>query len=128
MSTELPIPKELLAGIDFSNTVNGGIAQAQIQAWREEDGYRLRLKASGFNREKIRIETTKDRFMIYYPVDVLGGEMQYPYFFVNFPLDPNVDVKNIEAKPSGARGIFLTAPFKTGDALNNEDINQIFLS
>ena len=128
MNTLLPIPKELLAGIDFSNTVNGGIAPAEIQAWREENGYKLRLKAPGFDLDKIRIETNKDRFMIFYPIDVLGGEMQYPYFFVNFPLDPNVDVKNIEAKPSGSKGIFLSAPFKSTDELNDEDINRIYLS
>jgi|GEM_PF-874035 HSP20 family molecular chaperone IbpA len=128
MNTELPIPKELLAGIDFGNTINGGIAPAQIQAWREEDGYRLRLKAPGFDRDKIRIETTKDRFMIYYPMSVLGSEVQYPYFFVNFPIDPQVDVKKISAKPSGSQGIFLIAPFKTETDSYDDDVNQIHLS
>lgn len=128
MNTELPIPKELLAGIDFGNTINGGIAPAQIQAWREDDGYRLRLKAPGFDRDKIIIETTKERFMIYYPMAVLGSETQYPYFFVNFPIDPQVDVKKIVAKPSGSKGIFLVAPFKTETDSYDDDTNQIYLS
>ena len=125
MKTELSIPKELLANIDFMNTVNGGMAFTTIKAWQEEDGYRLNLKAPGFDADKIKIETKDNRFIMSYPISVLGGETEVPYFFVNFPLDPKVDVKEISASRKKDDSIALRAPFKGFDS--NENDREIYV-
>ena len=125
MKTELSIPKELLANIDFMNTVNGGMAFPTIKAWQEPEGYRLNIKAPGFDTEKIKIETKDNRFTISYPMSVLEGEAQIPYFFVNFPLDPKVDVSAISARRKKDDSIVLTAPFKGYEG--NENDREIFI-
>ena len=125
MKTELSIPKELLANIDFMNTVNGGMAFPTIKAWQEEGGYRLNLKAPGFDTDKIKIETKDNRFTMSYPIRVLEGEVEIPYFFINFPLDPKVDVQSISARRKKDDSIVLTAPFKGYDS--NENDREIYI-
>jgi HSP20 family protein len=110
MKSEISIPKELLAQIDFANTVNGGMIETQAQAWREEEGYKLVLRAPSVDKDKIEIQAANQRFMVYYMMDVLEGEEQLPYFLVNLPLSPEVDVERISAKFEDDR-LFIRAPF-----------------
>ena len=110
MKLDISIPKELLAQIDFANTVNGGVIESTAKAWREEDGYKLILKAPSVDIDKIQIQTANQRFMVYYMMDVLEGKEQLPYFLVNLPLSPEVDVNRISAHFEDGR-LFITAPF-----------------
>ncbi len=110
MKLDISIPKELLAQIDFANTVNGGMVESKAQAWREEEGYKLVLNAPSVDIDKIQIQTANQRFMVYYMMDVLEGEAQLPYFLINLPLSPDVDVDRISAKFENGR-IFIRAPF-----------------
>ncbi len=110
MKLDISIPKELLAQIDFANTVNGGMIETTAQAWREEDGYKLVMRAPSIDIEKIQIQTANQRFMVYYMMPVLEGEDELPYFLVNLPLSPEVDVERISAKFEDGR-LFIRAPF-----------------
>lgn len=110
MKLDISIPKELLAQIDFANTVNGGMAETKAQAWREQEGYKLVLKAPSVDIEKIQIQTANQRFMVYYMMDVLEGQEQMPYFLINLPLSPEVDVERISAKFENGH-IYIRAPF-----------------
>ncbi len=125
MKTELSIPKELLANIDFMNTINGGMSFVTINAKQQEDGYRLNLKAPGFDTDKIKIETKDNRFTMSYPIPVLSGEAEMPYFFVNFPLDPKVDVQEISARRKKDDSISLIAPFRSFGG--NENDREIYI-
>lgn len=110
MKLDISIPKELLAQIDFANTVNGGVIESTAKAWREEEGYKLILKAPSVDIDKIQIQTANQRFMVYYMMDVLEGKEQLPYFLINLPLSPEVDVNLISAHFEDGR-LFITAPF-----------------
>lgn len=110
MKLDISIPKELLAQIDFANTVSGGMVETNAQAWREEDGYKLVIKAPSVDIDKIQIQTANKRFMVYYMMDVLEGKEQMPYFLINLPLSPEVDVERISAKFENER-IYISAPF-----------------
>ena len=110
MKLDISIPKELLAQIDFANTVNGGMIETAVQAWREEDGYKLVLRAPSVDIDKIQIETANQRFMVYYFLNVLEGEQMMPFFLVNLPLSPEVDIDKITAKYEDNR-LFIHAPF-----------------
>jgi HSP20 family protein len=110
MKVDISIPKELLAQIDFANTVNGGMIESTVNAWREEDGYKLILKAPSIDIENIQIQTANQRFMVYSMMPVLEGQEELPYFLVNLPLSPEVDVERISAKFEDGR-IFIRAPF-----------------
>jgi HSP20 family protein len=110
MKVDISIPKELLAQIDFANTVNGGMIETTMNAWREEDGYKLILKAPSIDIEKIEIQAANQRFMVYYMMPVMEGAEELPYFLVNLPLSPEVDVERISAKFEDGR-LFIRAPF-----------------
>jgi HSP20 family protein len=110
MTTNIEISKDLLAQIDFANTVNGGMAQFTAKAWQEEKGYRLTVDAPSVNPENIHIEAANQRFMVYYFLPVLGGEQMMPYFLVNLPLAPEVDVQRISARFENGK-IYIRAPF-----------------
>lgn len=110
MKLDISIPKELLAQIDFANTVNGGMIETSAQAWREKEGYKLVLNAPSVDIEKIQIQAANQRFMVYYMMNVLEGEAELPYFLVNLPLSPEVDVERISAKFEDNR-LFIHAPF-----------------
>lgn len=111
MKSNIQIPRELLAQIDFQNTVNGGMANAIATGWRDNDGYRMILKAPSVDIEKIHIETANQRFAVFYMLDVLDGTVQMPYFLVNLPLSPEVDVNNISARLENDGRISIHAPF-----------------
>lgn len=111
MKSNIHIPSELLAQIDFQNTVNGGMSNALTTGWRDKDGYGMNLKAPSVDIEKIHIETANQRFTVFYLIDVLDGTVQVPYYLVNLPLSPEVDVNNISARLEDDGSISIHAPF-----------------
>jgi HSP20 family protein len=125
MTTKIEISKELLAQIDFANTVNGGIAQFTTQAWKEEKGYRLTVDAPSINPENIHIEAANQRFMVYYFLPVLGGDQMLPYFLVNLPLAPEVDVERISARFADGK-IYIRAPFNDWAKGERREIDMEF--
>ncbi len=121
MKSQISIPKELLAQFDLSNTVNGGMAQAAIRAWQARDGYHLELGMPGIALDKVRIEAVQQRFVIYYPMSVMEGSIQMPYYLVNLPLLPIVDVERIEARIQDGK-IHVFAPFNDWAKGNRKEI------
>jgi HSP20 family protein len=110
MATKIEIPKELLAQIDFANTVNGGMVEFKGVGGRYEDGYRLTIEAPSVSKDLIHIETANQRFLVYYLIDVLDGEGQMPFFLVNMPLAPDADVNKMTARFDDGK-IYIRAPF-----------------
>ena len=111
MNTNIEIPKELLAEIDFQNTISGGMTDSAIKAWASKEGYKMMIHAPGVNQDDIRIEIKDKRFMVFYMLDVLEKTEQMPYFLVNIPLSPDVDINNITARYENNGRIYITAPF-----------------
>jgi HSP20 family protein len=125
MTTKIEIPKEILAQIDFSNTVNGGMAQFGAKAWKSEKGYRLTVEAPSIAPENIHIEAANQRFMVYYFLPVLEGEQLLPYFLVNLPLAPEVDVERISARFEHGK-IHISAPFNDWAKGERREIDMEF--
>ncbi len=110
MKPQVSISKELLAQIDLSNAINGGVVQVNAQGWKDEEGFHLVLQAPGIAMENLRIETVQQRFVVYHPVEVLNGSMQLPWYLVNLPLLPIVDVDRITARIEDGQ-LHVFAPF-----------------
>jgi hypothetical protein len=110
MKTEISIPKDLLAQIDFANTISGGMVENKAQAWRDEKGYRLVLDAPSVEADKIQVQVANQRFMIYYFLPVLEGTEALPYFLVNLPMSPEVDIERLTVKYENGR-VYVKAPF-----------------
>ena len=111
MNTNIEIPKELLAEIDFQNTISGGMTDSAVKAWASKEGYKMMIHAPGVNQDDISIEIRDKRFMVFYMLDVLEKTEQMPYFLVNIPLSPDVDINNITARYEDNGRIYITAPF-----------------
>jgi HSP20 family protein len=107
---KIKISKEMLAQIDFANTVCGGMATFNINANRDKDGYNMNIAAPSLDKEEVKIEVANNRFMVYYFINVLEGEGKMPYFLANLPLLPDVDAKRISARFDAGK-IRIHAPF-----------------
>jgi HSP20 family protein len=123
MNTQISVPKELLAQIDFNNTVNGGMVQHTATAWQTNEGYHLLLKAPGIDINDLHIKAVDQRFVVYYMIDVLDKTEQMPYYLVNLPLSPEVDLEAISAHEQGKDSILIIAPFNNWSKGGNLDIN-----
>ncbi len=110
-NNKISIPRELLRQIDYNNIISGGVIHPIISAWREEDGYRMLVYAPGVDMEQVQIKAANQHFMMFYPMNVLGGTEQVPHYLVNVPLLPDIDVENISAKLREDGGILIAAPF-----------------
>jgi HSP20 family molecular chaperone IbpA len=110
MKPQVTFSKELLAKLDLANTMHGGMAQVSVQGWQSEEGFHLVLHAPGTQPEKISIEAVHQRFVVYYMIDCLDGAVQMPYYLLNVPLLPVVDVDGITAKITEGK-IYIFAPF-----------------
>ena len=124
MKIELAISKEFLASIDFMNTINGGMAFTAMSAWQHPEGYELNVKTAGFETDKMKVRIKNNRFTVFYPFRVLEGEMEMPYYLVNLPLDPNVDVNEISATILPDNILSIKAPFKPYE--DNTNDREIF--
>lgn len=111
MNANIEIPKELLAKIDFHNTVFGGMAEATVKAWTSKEGYKITIHAPGVKQDNLNIEVRDKRFVVYYMLDVLDHTGQMPYFLVNLPLSPDVDINNITAQYEKNGRIYINAPY-----------------
>jgi hypothetical protein len=110
MKPQVSISKNLMAQYDLANTVHGGMAQGGAKAWQDKDGFHLTLRTPGIPLDKIRIEAVNRRFVVYYMMEVLNGEVQLPHYLVNMPLLPIVDAERIAAKVEEGQ-IHIFAPF-----------------
>lgn len=111
MDTQFQIPREVLAQIDFQNTVNGGVVETTTTAWASKEGYNLTLEIPSIDPEKIKVHIANQRFMVYYLVGVLNGEEYIPYYLVNLPLAPEVDIEKITAEWEKDGKLYIKAPF-----------------
>ena len=123
MKASIQIPKEILAQIDFQNTINGGVSETTVQAWASKEGYKMVVKAPGVNPDTIRVKIVDKRFLVYHSVDVMEKTGQLPYYLVNLPLSPEVDVDHITAHYKNDERIFITAPFNDWAKGQHRDID-----
>lgn len=97
MNNKIEIPKELLREADYMNTVNGGMTMNVARGWKEADGYRLIVNTPGLDSGKIHVEVANQRLFVYHYISVMEGKEQIPFYLVNLPVAPDVDVQNITA-------------------------------
>jgi HSP20 family protein len=111
METQFQIPRDILAQIDYQNTVNGGMVETLAKAWASKDGYNMVVNVPAIDPEKVQVQVADKRFMVYVPVRVLSGAEYIPHFLVNIPVSPDVDINNISAKWRDNGHLHINAPF-----------------
>jgi HSP20 family protein len=126
METQFQIPRDILAQIDYQNTVNGGMVETLAKAWTTNDGYNMVVNAPTIDPEKVQVQVADKRFMVFMPVRVLEGAEYIPHFLVNIPVSPDVDIENISAKWRDNGHLHIKAPFNSWEKGEVYDIDIDF--
>jgi HSP20 family molecular chaperone IbpA len=93
MKPKIEIPKELLSRFDLLNTVNGGMATQYLEAAKMDDGYRMTIQIPSVAAEDLEVEVVAQHLRVFYHI---GNHIE-PFYLVNFPISPDVEIEGITA-------------------------------
>ncbi|MEA5459768.1 Hsp20/alpha crystallin family protein [Arcicella sp. LKC2W] len=101
---KIVIPREILANIDFSNTLNGGRVEPNIQVNQTENAYEVFVKVAGLEADHLKVDIEENRLLLYALQPVLKTAEQeiadnYVQQTIGQLMLPNfVDLENISAR------------------------------
>ncbi len=101
---KIVIPREILANIDFNNTLNGGRVEPNIQVNQTEHAYEVFVKVAGLEADHLKVDIEENRLLLYALQPVLKtAEQEVPENYVQQTIGqlmlPNfVDLENISAR------------------------------
>ena len=104
MENKIVIPREILANIDFTNTLNGGRVEPKIEVNQTPDSYEIFVKVAGLEADHLKVDIEENRLWLYALQPVLKtAEQEVHQNFVPQTIGqlvlPNfVDVENISAR------------------------------
>jgi HSP20 family protein len=104
MNKKIEIPQNILANIDFSNTLNGGRTEPNIVVNQTEHFYEIFVKVAGLEADHLRVDVENNRLWLYTLQPVLKKAEQeeaenfVPQTIGQLMLPNFVDVENISAK------------------------------
>lgn len=65
MDKKIEIPKDILANIDFNNTLSGGRAEPNIQVNQTENAFEVFVKVAGLSADHLQIDIEDNRLLLY---------------------------------------------------------------
>jgi HSP20 family protein len=101
---KIVIPRDILANIDFNNTLNGGRVEPNIQVNQTENAYEVFVKVAGLAADHLKVDIEENRLLLYALQPVLKtAEQEVPENYVQQTIGqlmlPNfVDLENISAR------------------------------
>ena len=101
---KIVIPREILANIDFNNTLNGGRVEPNIQVNQTENAYEVFVKVAGLEADHLKVDIEENRLLLYALQPVLKtAEQEVPENYVQQTIGqlmlPNfVDLENVSAR------------------------------
>jgi HSP20 family molecular chaperone IbpA len=104
MDKKIVIPREILANIDFNNTLNGGRVEPKIEVNQTSNSYEIFVKVAGLEADHLRVDVEDNHLCMYALQPVLKTAQQEVHEnFVRQTIGqlvlPNfVDVENISAR------------------------------
>ena len=104
MEKKIVIPREILANIDFSNTLNGGRVEPKIEVSQTPDSYEIFVKMAGLEANHLKLNIEDNRLWLYALQPVLKTAEQevhenfVPQTIGQLMLPNFVDVENISAR------------------------------
>jgi len=90
----------LITSVDVMNTLNGGRTEPVVKLTQFTNSREVRVKVPGIDPEKIEVEITENRVVIFYMISVksAGKEVAIPYSVYNKQQPYFVDVSKIVAQ------------------------------
>ncbi|MCU0469909.1 MAG: Hsp20/alpha crystallin family protein [Arcicella sp.] len=104
MEKKIVIPREILANIDFSNTLNGGRTEPKIEVTQTPNAYEVFVKVAGLEADHLKVDVEDNRLWLYALQPVLKTAQQeiaenyVPQTIGQLMLPNFVDVENISAR------------------------------
>jgi HSP20 family molecular chaperone IbpA len=104
MYKKIVIPREILANIDFNNTLNGGRVEPNIEVNQTPDYYEVFVRVAGLEADHLRVDVEDNRLWLYALQPVLKTAEQevhenfVPQTIGQLMLPNFVDVENISAR------------------------------
>lgn len=104
MSHNIKIPREILANIDFSNTLNGGRVEPKIAINQTQHSLEIVVRVAGLEAEHLKMDIEGNHLWLYALQPVLKTAAQavaenfVPQTIGQVELPNFVDVDNISAK------------------------------
>lgn len=103
MSPKIEIPRNILANIDFNNTLNGGRTEPNIVVNQTESSFEVFVKMAGLSADHLQMDVEENRLWLYALQPVLKKAEEEAQNFVPQTIGqimiPNfVDLENISAR------------------------------
>lgn len=104
MEKKIVIPREILANIDFNNTLNGGRTEPKFEVSQTDNSYEILVKVAGLEADHLRMDIDENRLWLYALQPVLKtaeqeiAENYVPQTIGQVMLPNFVDVENISAR------------------------------
>lgn len=104
MKKKIVIPRDILANIDFNNTLNGGRSEPKIEISQTDNSYEVLVKVAGLEADHLRMDIDANRLWLYALQPVLKtaeqatAENYVPQTIGQLMLPNFVDVDNISAR------------------------------
>lgn len=97
------IPQQILANIDFWNTINGGRVEPTVIVNEQADQFEALVTVPGLEPDKLMVEVVNNQLLVYYFQSVLNNkdeesEMLIPVNVKTFNLPYFVDEQAIRAR------------------------------
>jgi HSP20 family molecular chaperone IbpA len=105
MKPTLKIPREILATVDFWNTLQGGRSESSVVVNRNPEGYEAIVRVPGVDADDLQVEVIKDRVWLYHLVPLFQTQADEQFFspntISNLVLPRDVDAEAISARYEG---------------------------
>ena len=104
MEKKIVIPREILANIDFTNTLNGGRVEPKIEVNQTSDSYEILVKVAGLEADHLKVDIENSHLWLYALQPVLKtadqeiAENYVPQTIGQLMLPNFVDVENISVR------------------------------
>lgn len=107
MRPTLKIPQEILATVDFWNTLQGGRSESTVQVTRSLEGYEALVRIPGVGADDLQVEVIKDRVWLYHLIPLFKTDSDERLFspntISNLVLPRDVNAEAISARYEGDR-------------------------
>ncbi len=117
MKSKIEIPQDILASIDFANTVNGGMSETVLNVERSPEGYQITVKAPSLRADDFEVNVLHGRLLVHQFLPLFGQNQDSETarsmrMLGNFYLPNDADFENISARyDQSARLLRVFMPF-----------------
>lgn len=101
MKEKIKIPQEILATIDFNNTVLGGSVEPSVKINEGKEAFEIYLKVPSLSPDKLKVDIVDNKLWLYSLLEVLSQNKTVgfmPKTISSMHLPENIDREHISAK------------------------------